>query len=326
MGAMAPAMTPGARKNPWSWYAALFYLCFLALTSCRYGRRNEVVVGAQSVFALAKDIEAVLIKDMDADRNFQELLPAYRQKLKPFLKGDWGQQCNDNCLKTLFEAVDYVSFFSHGQVADPELPDMMRTIFMKLKASGLASERHAQKVRKSLIKFRRFDEAREFSLAERLEDEEIPPLKVPASLPPVHRVIEYAVDGRSLSVRAGSLSKTAVLIIASPTCQFSNAALKEIETDAELSRALVPKLTIITPPSGIIEAAAFAEWNRQHPQFLQVQAFGDQDWPEVADWENTPGFYFIAEGKIIAYTWGWGPNALDGIKSNLRKLEAGLGR
>ena len=221
----------------------------------------------------------------------------------------------------LFGDIDNVSFYSYGQAADPELPDLMRTIFRHLKAAQLASKEQGRKVRQALIKFRRFDEAREFSFAEQVEGEEIPPLKIVSPLPSSRRVIEYAADGRSLSVQSRPLGKTAVLMVASPTCHFSNAALAEIELDPELRRVLVPRLVIITPPSGVIEAAAFTDWNRLHPQFRQAQAFGDQDWPEVMNW-GTPAFYFIAEGKIKAYTEGWGPAALNEIKNNLRKIGA----
>lgn len=300
----------------------IFILTFLG---CHHVKPNKISDGAQHVFALAKDIEAELIKDGNANRNFQELLPAYHQKLKPLLEGDWERGCNGNCMNALFRATDYVCFFSHGQVSDPELPDVMRTSFNRLKSSGRASKRQANKVRKCLIKFRRFDEAREFSVAEQLDGEEIPSLEVPTSMPAVRRVIEYAPDGRTLSVvQAKPLGETAVLMLAGSTCAASQEAMKEIESDAAFRKALAGRLTIISPPSGVIEAAAFADWNRRHPRYHQTQAFGAQDWPEVTDWGSTPTFYFIRKGKVIADRFGWGPGALDGIKKELRNLDASM--
>lgn len=300
----------------------LLCILILSFSACHHARENEIALGAQNVFALAKDIEKELTKDIDSKRDFQELLPAYRQKLKPLLKGNWERECNSKCMTVLFQATDYVCFFSFGQTSDPELPDVLRTTFNHLKASGLSSEDQAREARKCLIKFRRFDEARKFSRTEQLSGEEIPSLEVPASLSPIRRVIKYAPDGRSVSVaQAKPLGKKAVLMIASPTCGASNEALKAIESDAAFRKALLPKLTIIAPPSGIIEAAAFSGWNRQHPLFPQAQAFGSQDWPEAIDW-GTPGFYFVLEGKVVAYKWGWGPGALEGIRSELRKLDA----
>lgn len=111
-------------------------------------------------------------------------------------------------------------------------------------------------------------------------------------------------------------------MLASPTCGASMDAIKDIEADSPLRKALLGRLAIISSPSGALEAKAFADWNRRHPQFQQTQAFGSEDWPEVSDWENYPAFYFISQGKVVGYRLGWGPGALDGIKSELRKLDA----
>lgn len=317
---------PEVLGNLRGWCLLALCASIVSLSGCHHVKQDRINNGAQKVFGLAKDIEAALTDDSDSKRSFQELPVAYQQELKPLLKGQWEQGCDGKCMSSLFPALDYVCFFSFQQTANPELPDVLKTTFSHLKASGLASEKQAKNVRKCLIKFRRFDEAREFSVAERLDEEEIPPVIIPASLPPIRRVIEYAADGHSLSVvQAKPLGKTAVVMLASPTCGASQEAVKEIDSDATLHESLLPKLTIISNPNGTIEAAAFAEWNRQHPQFRLAQAFSAEDWPEITDWENFPAFYFIAKGKAVAYTWGWGPHALDNFKSELRKLETNSG-
>lgn len=311
-------MTAEARKglsgHPWLFFCILI----LASAACQHVRQNRIADGAQSVFALAKDIEDALTKDTDSKRSFQELLPAYRQKLKPFLKGDWARGCDEQCMKALAEATNYVCFFSYGQVADPELPDIRRTVFAHLNASDLASKKGAEEVRLCLMKFRRFDEAREFSIKEQLQDEEIPRLVFSTSLLPIHRVLDYSSDGHSLSLaQVHPPPKWSAIMLASPTCGASQEAIKDIESDTMLRNKLVGRLTIISAPSGTMKVSAVIKWNQQHPKFRMTQAFGAEDWSEISDWENFPTFYFIADGKVVGHRFGWGPDALDGLKKNI---------
>jgi hypothetical protein len=314
-------IVPGAPEARKGFRGSPFVLALLVLIGCSDGGRSRIMTGAAKVKAVESSVMAALLKDGDAERSFQELLPAYERDLKPALTGKWERDCDGDCLAALFSVVGTVSGYSYGQ-ADPELPDLLMTIYRKLKADDRATARQALEVKRSLVKFRRFDEARAFAEAERLGGERIPPLVIPDAIPATHRVIDYATDGLTLSIRTRTLGAESVIMISGPTCTPSKGALAAIFGDPALRRMVLPDLTIIGPPSGEISAGYFSGWNRLHPRLRQAQAYSAKDWPEVADWDKLPTFYFVARGKVVARQSGWGPESLARFRENARALRA----
>lgn len=112
-------------------------------------------------------------------------------------------------------------------------------------------------------------------------------------------------DGRELvrhNVTVDAPSQ--IVVVSSPMCHFSQRAIRDIEADPVLRPLFRDRATWLVPPDINTPFETMAEWNRAHPDELMNAAYRIQEWPLLDRWE-TPTFYFIKRGALVAQVVGW---------------------
>jgi hypothetical protein len=201
----------------------------------------------------------------------------------------------------LFRAADYAfEGFKDRQYLD----DMSRDL-------SAMSDRHIAYRANYLNMDRAFFEDRDFSQAAALERKYpdpdnpiVPRLTCDSRLPQTSRYLEIQDGGRSVVCRSVALSmKSQIVVVASPHCHFCRHATPVIESDPVLRRAFGGRTIWLVPQAdtGFLDVA---KWNHSYPNEKMVAVLRQREWPMIVSW-NTPTFYFLSDGKIVATVAGW---------------------
>lgn len=221
-------------------------------------------------------------------------------------------------LELVFRAANASAF--HAQ-RDRDV-DMLAWAFAELEARKAAGEKHVRDVAGALVAARRFDEARE--LAGRYAS-----LTGLEALPRVHggnqtdgpSVLAVMDDG-SLTRESLDLGTAAqILVVAHPLCHFSRNAVAAIEGDPALRGIFLGHSRWLAPVDRKLHVDVLRNWNTTHPIARHSIAYRRQEWPGVDSW-NTPTFYFLRDGKVVARVDGW-PH--EGHRQELLEAAAAIG-
>ena len=78
--------------------------------------------------------------------------------------------------------------------------------------------------------------------------------------------------------------------------------------------------TWITPQETVENFASIAGWNQKYASARMEAVYLQKEWPLIESWQ-TPGFYFIKDGTIVASVIGWpGDQQLETLKDAFRRI------
>jgi len=178
-----------------------------------------------------------------------------------------------------------------------------------------------QHLLESLIRFRRFDEARSYAAKEALKVEYLPRIEGTTQKPakPLG-VLRPDPDRRVLLRESYGLDEEVhVFVLSFIGCVFSRHAAEAIENHERLGRLMREHSTWIVLP-GLLHFNDVVAWNRSHPSTQFVYVDDMPPWSFIDDW-STPTFYFVKHGKLVYKLTGW-PDDTEGISALLQALAA----
>lgn len=158
----------------------------------------------------------------------------------------------------------------------------------------------------TLISARLFDRAQIWHAKLNSAARESFPQIVDPTLPNVGRTVWVAhrtdnvLTRREFHQRQGAQ----VVVVASPICHFSVAAMESIAANTQLSKRLLPMTDWIVPPEQRLSFEKLQQWNREHANVQLALTHRKSDWSELNEWD-TPQFYFLVNGTIIRRVTGW---------------------
>jgi hypothetical protein len=113
-----------------------------------------------------------------------------------------------------------------------------------------------------------------------------------------------------------------VVVVSSPGCHFSRDAAMAISKDGRLAELMKRTSIWIVPQETVSNFRSIAQWNETYPSLPMEAVFHQSEWSLIPSWQ-TPGFYFLKNGKIVATVIGW-PGAKQIAKLNAAFAELGM--
>lgn len=115
-----------------------------------------------------------------------------------------------------------------------------------------------------------------------------------------------------------------LIIVSSPACGFSNRAASDLLHAIELQRRLAVngvQVVWLQPVERRIDVDQARQWSIEHNGARLYWPVSQSDWPQIENWD-TPTFYLIDRGNVIATTTGWrgGEISIDGVTALLDEL------
>jgi hypothetical protein len=232
---------------------------------------------------------------LPASERARRLLSRYRARF-PSLRADLLDAWPESELRSLLRVVAMIGFYN------PAAPvgDDMRMIVDNMEKRGIARPEDRARYLQFLVAARRFDLARRYDPAYPLPalDDGL------ASRLGMRGVLVPSEDGASLSPEAFPAEDVEVIVVSSPLCAFSRGAAASIAKDPELRNALARYGRWIMPVEGDLHTESVRRWNAEHGDMRMAYAYTEDRWPFVESWE-TPTFYFLRGGKVVAMHSGW---------------------
>lgn len=216
-----------------------------------------------------------------------------------------------------FEAASTAEFYAKDPVLLPE----MYADLSALERRGAATDDDRTRMFRALVDSGQLDQARAFAARyPRIPLEAIPPTRnapdVVAGQPSAWRVD----DAGNLERHRIDLEPPQVILVSHPDCHFSANAMTAILADPALSAIFSQHATLLAPQTPQLGLATLQAWNRAHPTQPTVLVADQRDWP-LDDWD-TPNFYFVRGGRVLAHVKGW---QTDAQKANLLAGLAAIG-
>jgi hypothetical protein len=260
----------------------------------------------------------LLNRDMDSSEESMPLMQLqFDQALGLVDKTGLENLANDD-VEDFFEMAMTLSFYSHTVSHTRQ----MRRAFDEMERRQLATRRQGQQMRDTYVASRMIQDARTFA-ADRPELKlgELPAFVDSPASAEAPSLWRLSADGRVLTRETFELGGEArAIVVSSPWCSFSHAASAAISRDSELSDLMVRHSTWILGQSMIPDFADLARWNETYAGRPILIVDRNAQWPWVPSWE-TPGFYFIRNGKIVTSVVGWpGPEQLAKLKSAFDRI------
>jgi hypothetical protein len=235
------------------------------------------------------------------------------------LKGRPVVELDNEDVSDLFHASYLVAFYTFRASAAHE----MRTALDELGRRHLASRKLRQQMLDVYVSSRLFNQARRFSAHKQNVDLRPPPTFEDRSSQTNRRRTLMRVSGDARTLTRFDFvepSSPYVVVVSSPWCHFSQAAVAEISKDSKLLSVMSGYSTWILPQSIIPDFSGVSDWNAVHSHLLMHLVYAEDEWPEISTWA-TPGFYFYENGRIVDSVLGW-PSAkqLDAVRAGLEKI------
>ena len=227
------------------------------------------------------------------------------------------QRLNEDALRaTSAEDLDWLLKAAHVSIfygrEMRHLRDLGR-ILSELESRGVATNTQRILMYRSLIGYRRFDEARIYlSLHPGLEVEPVPEVGGARGLS-ANGIPVYEIDPgqtRLLPLFLDVQDGTHLVIVSHPLCAFSRAAMQFVNDNPKIAEALDERAIWLTPVDMRLHFEEIQQWNRNHPETQIMIARYRHDWPMVEEWD-TPQFYLLRDGTVIGHFSGW---PLDGSR------------
>jgi hypothetical protein len=213
------------------------------------------------------------------------------------------EQADGHDLELLYRAARLAAFHSHG----PRHVQDMTSFLSGLQRRGLASSRHYRHMHEAFVGARMFAEARNLATQHPTEVlERLPVLREAADLvagQPTELVVHP--DQHELLRRSADLRRPSqVVVVSHPRCHFSRAAMQDIRADPVLGRILATHARWLAPQDDDLDFDVLQQWNREHVEQQITLTFRRDEWPMIDSWQ-TPTFYFLEDGVVIAKLDGW---------------------
>jgi hypothetical protein len=206
-------------------------------------------------------------------------------------------------LATQFTAAAIAAFYSK----DVAYTDTLERLFARLLVSKKAKRTDFQTMYDNYLVTRNFAGAQRFlTRYPSMSIEPLPTIVAQKSVEARSRT-EWVIDQSSRTLTQTNVDIPLgpyIVIISSPQCGFSQAAIKDIADDATLARLMKSRTKYLAPPDSNLNFNLFQEWNRTHPEANFSWANKISEWPEIGNWD-LPTFYFLFDRKIVATMSGW---------------------
>jgi hypothetical protein len=213
------------------------------------------------------------------------------------------KQISDRDLEYLYRSADIAAFYV-GKTT--YLTDLERYVH-ELDARGLAGERHFSSLYGAYIAGRNFDRARKLAATGKVKDTMALPAVIDDLAHPLRAATVYEVSLDSMTLQRVlaplSLAPT-VIVVAHPLCHFSQDAIRDIDAEPGLAKALHGHDRYLVPPERTLNFGVMQQWNREHPRETMTLVYSESDWPMFTSWD-TPTFYFFNHGALITMVSGW---------------------
>lgn len=207
---------------------------------------------------------------------------------------------SDEALSFRVRAVRELTFYDQSARAI----DALVNAFNAAADRGLASERLHATLFKRLLHARRFEQAGEFKAAHDFDSRYSLPAEwskdESLSSPSVWTHSEDGVLHRE-SVR---LDGKQVILVASPKCDFSMAALESLLSDDDTASIITDRTVLLVPAQADLTLTQIEQWNRAHPDIPMQIIHKKSEWPMIASWA-TPTFHFVEDGDLSSEFFGW---------------------
>ncbi|MFL6575937.1 MAG: hypothetical protein ACJ8MR_04940 [Povalibacter sp.] len=197
--------------------------------------------------------------------------------------------------------------------------DDMAECYGELEKRGLALASESKHMYSAYVHQRKFDAAREFlSTHSAVALTPLPPFangpSAPASVIRVIHKDAITLQREPVDLLHGSQ----LVVISSPSCHFTQDAIKAIEARPQLAAHLKDAVWLV-PATELLDYDSIAEWNRVHPQAQMRVAYSESEFDQLS-MADTPVFYFLREGKVVSKIVGWPPQDST-VASALEQLE-----
>ncbi len=218
-------------------------------------------------------------------------------------------------LKLLLKSLNKASFYSYGAARYVSLQEK---VFDELTLRRLQTADDVERMFQKYLSARMFDKAEalksRFPASNLWSIPRIVELNEPRSK--LYKVYDVSDDSQTATVRHLPVEAGPKIVIAAfGACPVTSRALKYLETDKDLLRALQTNGAIVTAR---FEPAGVAYLNSQFSAARLSIAYEIEDWPGI-DFSSSPTFYFLKDGKILHQFVGWGPAA-----DSIREFNKGL--
>jgi hypothetical protein len=266
---------------------------------------------------LADDVKAINKIDRDVI-DPKEKVPQLRRQYERIsnLVAHVGlEKLDDDDVSDFYEASFKLAFYT----LEPADVRKMRGAFQELEARRLATARNREDMLTTYVAARMFEEALAFrKLPENDALSQTPEFEDETdgarhSSPTLLRVSK---EGLFVTRHAHPIGDgVQVIVVSSPSCHFSREAVEAISKDRELSAKMARASTWIVPQENVENFSSIAKWAEKYPNAHMEPVFRQSEWTFVPNWQ-TPGFYFLKDGKLVDSVVGW-PN-----DQQIKKLSA----
>ena len=158
----------------------------------------------------------------------------------------------------------------------------------------------------ALILARQFDRAKKWHTKLNPVARESLPLIVDQTSANVGRSVWVASQSALVLTRVAVSEKKGprVVVVTSPRCHFSVAAMNAIAKNPALLDRLQPITDWIVPAEQSLAFLPLQAWNSEHQKIQLALVHRYSDWDVVDSWD-TPQFYFLLNGKVVRRVTGW---------------------
>ncbi len=200
----------------------------------------------------------------------------------------------------LFTSASLAQFYSFN----PKYVRDMQLDLNELHRRQVATQADYTDLYAALIGSRMFAEARRLEAKRPLANGPIPDYRDDSSSGSLTDLV-VGPHGTALTRQNVSLPATAIVVVVSPLCHFSQSAIRTIESDSTLRPIFrTHALWLVPPDDASTGFDTIADWNQSHPHEYMYSVYRIRDWPMIDRWE-TPTFYFVKNGKLAVEVVGW---------------------
>jgi hypothetical protein len=204
----------------------------------------------------------------------------------------------------------------------PAYARQMRQVFDELQRRQLATPTMRQQMLDGYTRARMFDDARKFAAGpDNAGLKPLPTLRLESSAEKSLTLWRVQDAGQTLVRHDFNLTDRPVLIVlAPPGCGFSRKAAKDIAKEGDLFELMARHSIWLMPQSEIPDASALNVWSTSQSGWPRELIHLNSEWPFI-DFNLSPGFYFLENGKVISHVQGWpGQEKLAELREGFRKI------
>ncbi|WP_414540308.1 hypothetical protein [Stenotrophomonas forensis] len=246
-----------------------------------------------------------LHRDSASSTRMNAVMRAYEQ-LRRHAAGIPDDQQDLDDLHALLDAARLALVYQPGQRLHQDVDHAVSLLLAK----NAATRREFELLYDAAIGARSFDDATRVKHLHPTINRPVPPRIVEATPGALSGIsvlrpgeAEDTLARESLEIQKGRW----LVIVASPSCSFSNRATAYFETSAHFRNVLEARgiSTIwLQPVEKALNLERARTWSDAHPQFRLFWARSQSDWPMLGNWD-TPTFHLLEDGVLLATHTGW---------------------